>query len=127
MVFARLTLVCCAALLLAVPLAQARSAGQEGATVAPRLGFYNCQARTFMYWGSIQLRAGGRYVYGLSDASNRRFRTIFGSGTYRVSGTRITFRGGPMGRLYGVTSTANRFSLWAGGGRVYSYYCYRKV
>lgn len=125
-----LSLACCAALLFAVPLGQARPAASEVTSAAPRLGFYNCYARTYpiTYIASIQLRAGGRYAQGFADSSNRRFKSTIGSGAYRVAGTRITFSGGPLGKraLYGVTSTSTKFAVWAQGAKYYSYYCYGK-
>ena len=118
---------CCAALLFAVSLGQA-GAPEAATGAAPRVGFYNCYARTYpiTYIASIQLRQGGRYLHGFADSSNLRFKRTDGSGSYRVSGARITFVGGPMGRLYGVTSTSTKFAVWASGAKYYSYYCYGK-
>ena len=49
-------------------------------------------------------------------------------GSYSVAGTRITSSGGPMAKLYAVTSTSTstKFAVWANGERFYSYYCYGK-
>jgi hypothetical protein len=124
----RFILVACGALILAAPVGQARPAAATAATAAPRVGFYNCYARTYpiTYIVSIQLRQGGRYSHGFADRTSRKFKSIVGSGTYRVAGTRITFAGGPMRKLYGVTATSAKFAVWASGQKVYSYYCYGK-
>ena len=123
-----LSLACCAALLFAVPLGQARPAASGATSAAPRVGFYNCYARTYpiTYIASIQLRQGGRYSHGFADSSSRRFKSTTGSGSYKVAGTRITWTGGPLGKLYGVTSTSTKFAVWAQGAKYYSYYCYGK-
>jgi hypothetical protein len=123
----RLSLTCCTALLLSAPLAQARSNEREAASATPRLGFYNCYSKGYpiVYQGSVQLGAGGRYAWGYLDTANRRLKSAR-SGSYRVSGNRITWSGGPLGQLYGVPKTSGKFEVWTKGGRFSSYWCYFK-
>jgi hypothetical protein len=119
--FIRLVLICCTAFLLSVPLAQASS------NATPRLGFYNCYSKGYpiVYQGSVQLRAGGRYAWGYLDTANRRLKSSR-SGSYRVSGNRITWSGGPLAQVFGVPKTAAKFEVWAKGGKFASYWCYFK-
>jgi hypothetical protein len=125
--FLRISLICCAALLLSAPLAQARSTAPQSATAALRLGFYNCYSKGYpiVYEGSVQLRAGGRYGWGYLDTANRRLKSPR-SGSYRVSGNRITWSGGPLAQLYGVVKTSSKFEVWAKGEKFSSYWCYFK-
>jgi hypothetical protein len=125
--FARTLLIGCAALLLASPLAHASQATSERAAASPRLGFYNCYSKGYpiVYQGSVQLRAGGRYAWGYLDTANRRLKSGR-SGSYRVSGTRITWSGGPLAQLYGVVKTGAKFEVWARGEQFPSYWCYFK-
>jgi hypothetical protein len=125
--FVRLFVTGCAALLLSAPLGQAKSNAQESTAAAPRLGFYNCYSKGYpmVYQGSVQLRAGGRYGWGYLDTANRRLKSAR-SGSYRVSGTRITWSGGPLAQLYGVPKTSSKFEVWASGGKFASYWCYFK-
>jgi hypothetical protein len=120
-------LMSCAALLLAAPVAQARDVSQEVASASPRLGFYNCYSKGYpiVYQGSVQLRAGGRYAWGYLDTANRRLKSSR-TGSYRVSGTRITWSGGPLAQLYGVVKTGAKFEVWARGEQFASYWCYFK-
>jgi hypothetical protein len=119
--FIRLVLICCTAFLLSAPLAQA------GSNATPRLGFYNCYSKGYpiVYQGSVQLRAGGRYAWGYLDTANRRLKSSR-SGSYRVSGNRITWSGGPLAQVFGVPKTAAKFEVWAKGGKFASYWCYFK-
>jgi hypothetical protein len=125
--FVRLTLIYCAALLLCAPLAQARSSEQGLATAAPRLGFYNCYSKGYpiVYQGSVQLRAGGRYGWGYLDTANRRLKSPR-SGSYRISGNRLTWSGGPLAQLYGVVKTSAKFELWTRGEKYAGHWCYFK-
>ena len=125
--FVRFFPLCCAVLLLAAPLAHARSSEQERAGAAPRLGFYNCYSKGYpiVYQGSVQLRAGGRYGWGYLDTANRRLKSPR-SGSYKASGTRITWSGGPLAQLYGVVKTSAKFEVWAKGEKFSSYWCYFK-
>lgn len=125
--FFRISLICCAALLLSAPLAQARSTVQKSATAAPRLGFYNCYSKGYpiVYQGSVQLRAGGRYWWGYLDTANRRLKSPR-PGSYRISGNRMTWSGGPLAQLYGVVKTPSKFEVWAKGEKFSSYWCYFK-
>lgn len=124
----RFILVGCAALFFATPLGQAYPAAATTTTAAPRVGFYNCYARTYpiKYIASVELRPGGRYAHGFADSSRMSFKKTDGAGSYRVSGNRITFAGGPMGKLYGVTATSAKFAVWASGAKYYTYYCFGK-
>ena len=123
----RLLLICCVALLVSAPLAEARPNKQGRAAATPRLGFYNCFSKGYpmVYQGSVQLRAGGRYGWGYLDTANRRLKSPR-SGSYRVSGTRITWSGGPLAQLYGVVKASNKFELWANGERFAGHWCYFK-
>jgi hypothetical protein len=123
----RSLLIGCATLLLAAPVAQAAASAQERASATPRLGFYNCYSKGYpiVYQGSVQLRAGGRYGWGYLDTANRRLKSPR-SGSYKASGTRITWSGGPLAQLYGVTKTSAKFEVWANGERFSSYTCYFK-
>jgi hypothetical protein len=125
--FARSLLIGCATLLLAAPLAQAGSSAQERATATPRLGFYNCYSKGYpiVYQGSVQLRGAGRYGWGYLDTANRRLKSPR-SGSYRASGNRITWSGGPLTQLYGVVKTSSKFEVWARGEKFASYWCYFK-
>lgn len=111
----RLLLVCCAAALLLVPAAPA------GSNVAPRLGMYYC-SYGLTGW-SLQLRTGGKYVQGYADRGNTRIKGVIGSGSYRISGSRITFRSGSLKGFYGVAKTRKRFLLALHGERQASYSC----
>jgi hypothetical protein len=125
--FVRLALISGAVLLLWAPLAQARSNEQGRAFASPRLGFYNCYSKGYpiVYQGSVQFRAGGRYGWGYLDTANRRLKSPR-SGSYRVSGTRITWSGGPLAQLYGVVKTSAKFEVWAKGEKFASHWCYFK-
>jgi hypothetical protein len=126
-VLVRVSLVCCAALLLSAPLAQAHLNEQRRAVAGPALGFYNCYSKGYpiVYQGSVQLRAGGRYGWGYIDTANRRLKSPR-SGSYRVLGTRITWSGGPLAQLYGVVKASNKFEVWAKGEKFASHWCYFK-
>jgi hypothetical protein len=50
---------------------------------------------------------------------------VIGSGTYRISGKRITFRSGSLKRFYGVVKTRKKFLLALPGERYASYTCDR--
>jgi hypothetical protein len=113
----RLFLVCCAAALLLVPAAPA------GSNVSPRLGMYYC-SYGLTGW-SVHLRFGGRYVQGYADRSGTRIKDVIGSGWYRISGSRITFRTGSLKSFYGAAKTRNRFLLVLHGERQASYSCQR--
>ena len=104
-----------AAAMLAVPPAEARS------NVTPRLGMYYC-SYGLTGW-SVQLRSGGRYVQGYADRSNTRIKGVMGSGSYRLSGSRITFRSGSLKEFYGAVKKRNRFYLVLHGERYASYDC----
>jgi hypothetical protein len=125
--FVRMFLVCCGALLLAAPLAQAGSSAADRAAATPSLGFYNCYSKGYpiVYQGSVQLRAGGRYGWGYLDTANRRLKSAR-SGSYRASGNRITWSGGPLAQVYGVVKTSSKFEVWARGERFASHWCYFK-
>jgi hypothetical protein len=115
----RLVLVLGLLALLAIPLAQARS------TVVPYAGFYDCRARDgFTHMGDILLRVNGTYVTGYVDNSGRRFKQVTGRGSFSRSGSRLTFRSGPMRPMYAIVTTPRRFGVWLRGERIYSYYCY---
>lgn len=106
--------------LLAIPLAQARP------TVLPYAGSYDCRARDdgLTYMGDIQLRMNGTYVRGYVDNSGRRFKSVIGRGSLSRSGSRLTFRTGPMRPYYAIVKTSRKFGVWVKGERNYSYYCY---
>jgi hypothetical protein len=126
-IFRRTILTCCAAALLAAPLAQAGETAQGRAAAAPRLGIYNCYSKGYpmVYQGSVQLRAAGRYAWGYLDTQTRRLKSAR-AGSYRASGTRITWSGGPLGQLYGVVKTGAKFELWARGEKYAAHWCYFK-
>jgi hypothetical protein len=126
-IFTRTVLICCTTLLLAAPVAYAGDMAAERATAAPRLGFYNCYSRGYpiVYQGSVQLRAGGRYAWGYLDTANRRLKSSR-SGSYKVSGSRITWSGGTLAKLYGVVKTGAKFEVWAKGEKFAGYTCYFK-
>jgi hypothetical protein len=111
----RSLVVCCAAALLLVPAAPA------GSNVAPRLGIYYC-SYGLSGW-NLQLRTGGKYVQGYADAKNTRIKGVIGSGIYRITGPRVTFRSGSLKSFYGVAKTARKFNLALIGQRTASYTC----
>jgi hypothetical protein len=113
----RLAVILGVAALLAVPLAEARS------NVTPRTGMYYC-SYGLTGW-SVQLRIGGRYVHGYSDRGNTRIKDVIGSGSYRMSGSRVTFGSGSLKKFYGATKTRNKFNLVIKGERYASYGCDR--
>jgi hypothetical protein len=105
-------------LLLAVPFAHARS------TVVPYAGFYDCRHPDFTHYSDVLLRTNGTYVQGFVDSSGRRFKRVLGKGVFTRSGSRLTFRSGPLRSMYGLVKTQRKFGLWLYGERVYSEYCY---
>jgi hypothetical protein len=74
--------------------------------------------------GDILLRVNGTYVRGYVDSSGRRFKRVIGSGRFTRSGSRLTFRGGPMRSMYAVVKTQRKFGVWVYGDQNYSFYCY---
>jgi hypothetical protein len=116
----RFTLVGAVALVLAAPLAEARP-------TALQLGFYNCFSKSYpiTYQGTVQLQPAGRYGWGYLNTAARTLKNGR-SGAYRVSGTRITWSGGPLGQLYGVVVAPTKFQIWAPGEKWSSYTCYFK-
>ncbi len=105
-------------LLLIVPFAQARS------TVVPYAGFYDCRGRDLTYINDLLLRVNGTYVMGFTDRSGRRFKSVIGSGKFSRTGSKLTFRSGPMRSMYAVVKTQRKFGVWVYGERLYSRYCY---
>jgi|SRR5215210_3444174 len=105
-------------LLLVVPFAQARS------SVVPYAGYYDCRGRDLTHISDLLLRVNGTYVVGFTDSSGRRFKSVIGSGRFSRSGSKLTFRGGPMRSMYAVVKTQRKFGVWVYGQRLYSLYCY---
>ena len=88
----RLIAACGVAVVLAAPVAEARTAGEQRTAAALQLGFYNCYSRGYpiVYQGTAQLGSGGRYGWGYLDTANRRLKSP-GWGTYRASGSKVTW------------------------------------
>ena len=123
----RLIAACGVAVVLAAPVAEARTAGEQRTAAALQLGFYNCYSRGYpiVYQGTAQLGSGGRYGWGYLDTANRRLKSP-GWGTYRASGSKVTWAGGPLAKLYGVVKAPSKFEVWVSGEKFASYTCYFK-
>jgi hypothetical protein len=71
------------------------------------------------------LLGGGRYGWGYLNTKARKLKSPRW-GSYRVAGSRITWSGGSLAKLYGVVKTAGKFEVWAKGEKFSSYTCYFK-
>jgi hypothetical protein len=80
------------------------AATQASAAPTLKLGVYDCEffnfsTGTLQYQSSVKLLAGHKYQH----AFNRHHATLEkpSSGTYSVSGTKVKFKGGGLGKLPG--------------------------
>jgi hypothetical protein len=104
-------------LVLLVAIALAGSAGaSEARPAALAKGLYTCYTGTFTYSGAIRLAADGRYAFSFGTRGAPP-RTLLNPkwGRYRLSGTRLTFVGGPWGTHYGVVKTTRKVTIYLKG------------